>query len=185
VPLPNLNPAVPIDLEQLVTILLPTINKAIHWSLLRYKGCIRKDELDDLSQEIILMLIEDNCRRLRSFNGQSSFETWLQEVVNHHIYKCFYNRKQIESLDEVDQSLLTYPPPLDQEIANIEKRNLLFIALNNFSQEERLLYRLWFLSELDAKEIATIFRTEVRIIYKRKQTLILKLTRLLRNSQSN
>jgi RNA polymerase sigma factor (sigma-70 family) len=183
--LSNLNPTAPTDLEQLVAILLPDVNDAVHWAYLRYHGCICQDELDDLSQQIVLALIEDNCRRFRSFNGQVSFKTWLQAVVNHHIYKYFYRRKQTDAIDEVDQESLIYAPLQDQYTYIAEKRKLLSNALSKLSLQERLLYQLWFVYELDAKEIATIFRTEVKIIYKRKQTLVLKLTRRVRNFQSH
>jgi RNA polymerase sigma factor (sigma-70 family) len=184
VPSSNQDSTAPIDLEEILITLLPKINDAVRWLHLRYKDRIRQDELDDLSQQIILLLIEDNCRRLRSFNGQSSFRTWLQEVVTNHICHYLKSRKQNESLDEVDQAFLAYSPLLDQAIVTAERRKLLLIALRKLTQEEQRLYQLWFLSELDAKEIADIFGTEVKIIYKRKQTLFLKLTRLLRNFQS-
>jgi RNA polymerase sigma factor (sigma-70 family) len=185
VPSTDINMTTPTELEQLVTLLLPTINEAVRWSYLRYKERICQDELNDLSQQIILMLIEDNCRRLRSFKGQSSIETWLQPLVKNHIYNYFNRRKQNESLNEVDQRLLAYSPVLDQAIIITEWRKLLLSVLTNLSQEERMLYQLWFLSELSAKEIAIIFSTEVKIIYKRKQTLYLKLTRLMRNFRSD
>jgi RNA polymerase sigma factor (sigma-70 family) len=180
---PTLNPHAPIDLDQLVAILLPNINDAVRWAHLRYQGRIREDELDDLSQQIILILIEDNCRRFRSFSGKSSFKTWLQAVVHNHIYKYFYHRKQIETSGEVDQGSLTFSPLQDQDIDTAERRKLLFHALSKLSRQERMLYHLWFISELDPTEIAAIFGTEVKIIYKRKQTLFLKLTRLVRNFQ--
>jgi RNA polymerase sigma factor (sigma-70 family) len=181
---PHFNSTGPIDLEQVVVILLPDINNAVRWAYLRYQGRICQDELDDLSQQIILTLIEDNCRRFRSFRGQSSFKTWLQAVVNHHVYKYFCRQRQIEPLDEVDQESLTYSPLQDQGIDTAEMRKLLFSALSKLSEQEQLLYQLWVISELDAREIATIFGTEVKIIYKRRQTLVLKLRRLVRNFQS-
>jgi RNA polymerase sigma factor (sigma-70 family) len=184
VSLPNLNPTAPIALERIVEILLPNINDAIRRAYLRYQNRISRDELDDLSQQIILTLIENNCRRFCSFNGQFSLKTWLQAVVNHHIYKYCYRRKQTTILDEVDQGSLTYSPLLDQGIDAAERRKLLSRALGKLSRQERLLYQLWFISELDAKEIAATFRTEVKIIYKRKQTLVLKLKRLVRNFQN-
>jgi RNA polymerase sigma factor (sigma-70 family) len=182
---PTLNTHAPIDLDQLVASLLPNINDAVRWAYLQYQGRICLDELRDLSQQIILMLIEDNCRRLRLFSGQSSFKTWLQVVVNHHIHKYFYRRTQIEILDDVDQESLTYLPLQDQAIDIAEKQKLLFNALSRLNRQERLLYQLWFISELDAKEIAAILGTKVKIIYKRKQTLILKLRRLLRKFHSH
>jgi RNA polymerase sigma factor (sigma-70 family) len=177
--LQNLNPTAPIDLEKLVEILLPDIYIAVWWACLRYQGGIRKDESDDLSQQIILKLIEDDCRRLRSFKRHSSFKTWLQQVVNHHVYKSLCRRKQAENLDEIDQRALIYLPPQDRDIYAAEKRKLLLGAIDMLSGQERLLYNLWFVYELDPIKIAAIFRTEVRIIYRRKQTLVLKLTRLV------
>jgi RNA polymerase sigma factor (sigma-70 family) len=180
---PHINSTAPIDLEQLIAILLPDINDVVRWTYLRYQGRICQDELDDLSQQIILMLIEDNCRRFRSFRGQSSFKTWLQAVATHHIYNYFYRRKQIEPIDEVDQGSLIYSPLQDQG-DTAEKQKLLFSALSKLSGQERLLYQLWVISELDVKEIAAVFSTEVKIIYKRKQTLVLKLRRLVRASSN-
>ena len=133
--LPNLNPTEPIDLEQLVPALLPDIYDAVRWACLRYQGRICPDELDDLSQQVILELIEDNCRRLRSFNCQSSFKTWLQSVVNHYASKYFYRRKHNENLNEINHGSLTYSPPQDRDIYFAEKQILLSRALGKLSEE--------------------------------------------------
>jgi hypothetical protein len=73
VPSPNLNLSAPIDLEQLLTILLPQINDAVHRSFLRYKDRIRQDELDDLSQQISIKLIDGGVRALPI---QTVYESW-------------------------------------------------------------------------------------------------------------
>jgi RNA polymerase sigma factor (sigma-70 family) len=182
VSLPNLNPTAPVDLDKL----LPDVYEAVRWACLRYGGRIRRDELDDFSQQIILKLIEDDCRRLRLFDhNYSSFKTWLQAVVNHHVYKCFCRRKQADpSPDEVDQVALIYLPPQDREIYAAEQRNLLFRALGKLSVQERLLYQFCFVFEQDARKVATVFEINVKNVYKRKETLVLKLTRLVETFQS-
>jgi RNA polymerase sigma factor (sigma-70 family) len=178
VSLPDLNHTV-IDLEKLVAILLPDVYGAVRWACLRYVGCVQDDEIDDLSQQVILNLIEDGCRRLHSFKHDSSFKTWLQIVVNHHVCKYLYRRKRAEHLDEVDQGGLIYLPSQDRDIYAAEKRELLFRALGMLSEQEQLLYHLWFVYELAPIKIAAVLGTEVRVIYKRKQTLVLKLKRLV------
>jgi RNA polymerase sigma factor (sigma-70 family) len=180
VSLPDLNPTAPVDLEQL----LPDVYEAVRWACLRYRGRIRRDELDDFSQQIILELIEDDCRRLHSFKGHSLPKTWLQRVVDNHIYSCLYRRRRAESIDEVDKVALTCSPPQDRDIHAAEQRKLLSRALGRLSEQERLLYNLWFVSELAPIKIAAVFGTDVRIVYKRKQTLVLKLTRLVQSFQS-
>ena len=178
--LPNLNPTAPVDLEHL----LADVYEAVRWACLRYQGRVRRDELDDLSQQIILKLIEDNCRRLHSFRHNSSSKTWLQRVVDNHIYSCIRWRRQAESPDEVDQGTLVYSPPQDQDIYVAEQRTLLSLALGRLSAQDRLLYNLWFVFELAPITIAAAFGTEVKFVYKRKQTLVLKLTRLVGTFQS-
>jgi RNA polymerase sigma factor (sigma-70 family) len=185
VSLPDFNPTAPIDLEKLVGLLLPDIYVAVRWACLRYQGGVHEDEIDDLSQQVILKLIEDDCRRLHSFKRRSSFKTWLQAVVNHHVYKYLCRRKYATPPDEADQGALTYAPSQDRDIYAAEKRKLLFRALGMLSERERLLYHLWFVSELDPIKIAAVVGTEVKIIYKRKQTLVLKLTRLIQAFQSH
>ena len=178
--LPDFNPTAPIDLEQL----LPDVNEAVRWACLRYRGHIRRDEIDDFSQQIILKLFEDDCRRLHSFKRHSLPKTWLQRVVDNHIYTCLCRRRQAESPNEVDQGAMTYSPTQDLDIYAAEQRTLLSLALGRLSEEERLLYNLWFVSEVAPIKIAAAFGTEVRIVYKRKQTLVLKLTRLVQSLQN-
>lgn len=176
---PNLNPIAPIDLEHLVA----DVYEAVRWACLRYRGRIHRDELDDFSQQIILKLIEDNCRRLHSFKCRSSIKTWLQAVVNHHVYRCLYHRKRAENPDEVDQEVLIYSPPQDRDIYAAEQRKLLLRALGRLSEQERLLYMLCFVFEWEAREIAIVFNINVMNVYKRKGTLVLKLTRLVQTFQ--
>jgi RNA polymerase sigma factor (sigma-70 family) len=178
--LPDFIPTVPVDLEQL----LHDVYETVQWACLTYRGCVRRDELDDFSQQIILKLIEDNCRRLRLFNQNFSFKTWLQRVADHHVHKYLGRQKPTESFDEVVLGELIYSPRQDRDIYAAEQQKLLFRALVKLSEQERLFYNLWFVSELAPIKIAAAFGTEVRIVYKRKQTLVLKLTRLVQSFQS-
>jgi len=180
VSLPNLNPTAPVDLEQL----LPDVYEAVEWACLRCRGRVRRDELDDLSQQIILKLLEDDCRRLHSFKRHSLPKTWLQRVVGNHIYSCLSRRRQGENHDEVDPRALVFSPRQDRDIYAAEQRNLLSRALGKLSDQERLLYLLCFVFEQDARQVATVFKINVKNVYKRKETLVLKLTRLVQTFQS-
>jgi RNA polymerase sigma factor (sigma-70 family) len=181
VSLPDPNSTTTIDLEHLVA----DVCEAVQWACLRYLGRVRRDELEDFSQQIILKLIEDDCRRLQLFNCNFSFKTWLQAVVNHHVYKCLCRRKRAGSLNEVDRGALIYSPPQDRDIYDAEQRKLLFRALGRLSEQERLLYQLCFVFEQDARETATVFKINVKNVYKRKEALVLKLARLVQTFQGH
>src|SRR5215510_14892375 len=155
--LPDFNPTAPIDLEQL----LPDVDEAVRWACLRYRGRVRRDELDDFSQQIILKLFEDDCRRLHSFKGHSLPKTWLQRVVDNHVYICLKRRRQGENTDEVDRGALVYSPRQDRDIYAEEQQNLLSRALGRLSDQERLLYQLCFVFEQDARQVGAIFEINV------------------------
>jgi len=180
VSLPDFNPPAPIDLEQLVV----DVYEAVQWACLRYRDRVRLDELDDFSQQIILKLFEDNCRRLHSFKHSCSPKTWLQRVVDNHIYSCLFQRGRSESPSEIDQEALIYSPPQDQDIYAAEQRELLSQALGRLSEQERMLYDLCFVFEQDARQVATVFEINVKNVYKRKESLVLKLTKLVQTFQS-
>jgi RNA polymerase sigma factor (sigma-70 family) len=180
VSLQDFNPTAHMDLERL----LPEVYEAVQWACLRYRGRVQRDELDDFTQQIILKLIEDDCRRLRLFNYNFSFKTWLQRVVDNHVYKCFYRRKQAESFDEVDVRKLIYAPPQDRDIYAAEQWGLLFRALGKLSEQELLFYQLCFVFEKDVRKIGAVFKINVKNVYKRKEMLVLKLARLVQAFQS-
>lgn len=177
--LPNLIPTAPIDLEQL----LPNVYEAVQWACLRYRGRVRRDELDDFSQQIILKLFENNCRRLHSFKRGSSSKTWLQRVVDNHVYSCLCRRRQAESPDEIDKGALVYSPSQDRDIYAAEQRKLMSRAIGALSEQEQLLYQLCYVFEDDARKIAAVLKINVKNVYKRKETLVLKLTRLVQTFQ--
>ena len=111
---PGLNLNAPIDPEHLLKFLLPKIADAVWWFYQQNKDRICWEELDGLIQQIKLMLIDDNYRQLRLFNGQYSFKTWLQPFVDKHINNYLNSRKQTESLDT---SLTATQSPLVSQIA--------------------------------------------------------------------
>ncbi|MFY9558175.1 MAG: hypothetical protein WAV47_25975, partial [Blastocatellia bacterium] len=75
-----------------------------------------KDLVEDLSQEILLLLIEDDYRRLRSFDAQrSSFRTWLSAVVMHHVSRHVSKEKYWKPMDEVAPEKLIYLPTQELE----------------------------------------------------------------------
>jgi RNA polymerase sigma factor (sigma-70 family) len=170
----------PDNLELFAETLLSSVANAVRRASVRYRNPICLEEFDDLSQEIVLRLLEDDCRRLKSFKGQALFETWLQIVANRHISNYLQRRKQTEPLDEVNPDSLTYLPSQDEEIAAAEEQELLLKAFRKLNERELLLYQLCFVYELAPSKIAASFRTEMLVIYKRKQTLALKLGRLVR-----
>ena len=53
----------------------PAVRRAVHTALLRRRGRVQPDDVDNLSQQILLDLLKDNARKLGSFQGRSRLAT--------------------------------------------------------------------------------------------------------------
>ena len=54
-------------------------------------------DYDELVNELYLHLMEDNARRLRSFNGESSIYQWIKKVAYNYFLDLKLHRRVIEN----------------------------------------------------------------------------------------
>lgn len=96
---------------------------------------------------------------LNKFRFQSSFSTWLYRIV---VNTCITiaRRKQKEPLPDHDYisdttDKIHYDTGFESMI-NVERKVIINKILDNLKSEEALLLRLYYLSELDVKEIMQV-----------------------------
>lgn len=65
--------------------LLKLVTNAVHRGYRIYGHRPNPEDVKDIVQEIVLLLIKDDFRVLRSFEQRSSLETWLQTIARHKI----------------------------------------------------------------------------------------------------
>lgn len=111
---------------------------------------------DDLPGELYLHLTEDNCRRLRTWKGDSSLDSWVQRVaINLSIQRLKKERR-----------LVLYDPDVMAEKWGVELdfnkgllRSDLLRAIEALSNvQERLMITLHVLQDKSIEEVATILR---------------------------
>ncbi len=69
--------------ELLLAALLPDIRDAVSRACYHYSS--DPSEIEDICHQMIILLMEDNYRRLRSFHLESSIKTWLTAVALHYV----------------------------------------------------------------------------------------------------
>jgi hypothetical protein len=84
--IPAVEQLVSMDIERLIVEITPILKTAIRQACRRYHYSPGWDEIEDLSQGIILGLIKNNYRRLRLYDQQHSLQTWLAVIARHYIY---------------------------------------------------------------------------------------------------
>lgn len=89
-----------------------------------------QDIVEELCEQVIVLLLEDNCRRLLLFDPQKgSFRSWLKTVVEHHISHYLQRQKKPDCLDDVPPEALLYQPTQETALIIAEHRAMLRAAM--------------------------------------------------------
>jgi RNA polymerase sigma factor (sigma-70 family) len=165
--------------KKLLDSLLPQISATVRWACRCYHRFPDQGVIDDLTQEITLSLIQNDCHALRSFEYRSTEKTWLLKVVLHRVGRHFKTQYPAESIEELPiDSMPSQPPSQEVMVLFKEREKLLEIALCKLTERER---RLWdsLHNGLSYKEIAKQMSTTSNAIHQGKYKLIKKIQRLI------
>jgi RNA polymerase sigma factor (sigma-70 family) len=165
--------------RDLLQSLLPEIERAVRWACLLHLSRLSRDEIDDFTQEVVLLLIEDDYRKLLSFDcKKSSVQTWLNTVARHHVRRQLRRRLDTHSLDAAPATVFSQEPDQEMAVWASNKQEMLKWARARLSTRDRGLFDL-LLEEPDATVIAKQLGVAVKAVYRRKHVVIRRLQSLL------
>lgn len=140
-----------------------------------------EQEIEDISHEIILLLLENDYRVLRSFDAtKSSPTTWLVGVTT----RCVANRARrvrrvtASHLDEAREAVVACEPVQETNLLFSERLEKLEYASRSLSDRERKLLRL-VRSGAAVSRIASEMGMTICSVYTRKHCLIRKINRMV------
>lgn len=112
------------------------------------------EEIEDCTEDITQLLLEDDCRKYRTFRAEkAAFETWLQTVAINFVRRRAKKKRPTIALADELLNTLTYAPPQDKELLGKERRALLDEAIDTLSLHDQRIARLKLL-EVPDEEIA-------------------------------
>ncbi len=162
-----------ISLEGLLKLISDAVLLAYRIYHLRFNWA----DMEDIAQSTVLLLIKDDCRVLRSFEGRSSLETWLQNIANHKTIRFCYRRKCITSLEDLAPNNQTYPPSQDDKVLCDEIAHKL-----KLTKGQRELLELIY-QGLKTKEIAERMEIKPDSVSKDKRRLFDKINEILKSKR--
>lgn len=127
----------------------PAVRRAVHTALLRRRGRAQPDDIDNLTQQILLDLLKDGARKLATFQGRSRLATWLGVVAARAVLNAVAEDPEWRSVrDARGQGWVAAlrrqgeaESPL-QRIAREEERRAVQSALRFLPARDQLLLRL-------------------------------------------
>ena len=131
------------DLELLVTNSYEIITTTVQFACRKYNHGAPPDEVEKLRERIIVLLLEDDCHRMKTYDPEkSSFKTWLQHVTNHHVSHYFRKQPHAEPIDDLPENQVSVGAAQEKELLAIEEQALLLEAINQLTPHDQHIARL-------------------------------------------
>lgn len=153
---------------------------------------IRTDEVDafecvnDIVNRVYLSLFDQNCRRLRNFQGQNerSFGAYLREVSFHFTIAYLRGLKNFVELVELDEILDRLST--DNPYETIGKKELIKCISNikkELPERHRFLFKLTYEDEFDLSEISEILDLNINAVHQLKFRMINNLIKIAKKQE--
>jgi len=98
--------------------------------------------------------MDDDFRRLRSFDHASSQRTWLTTVVRNHVINFLQRHKTTVSLNDVSPDAIVYSARQEETVYEREQRESLQAAITHLSKRELRLFELCYVFGWSTVDIA-------------------------------
>ncbi|MFA5101355.1 MAG: sigma-70 family RNA polymerase sigma factor [Candidatus Omnitrophota bacterium] len=147
-------------------------------------GLSRNDQLiEDIFQGLLHSLIDDDCRRLRSFKGLNgcSFASWLRLVTINYTLSCLRRQRPAVPLDEEHEGLslkdtLRDTKSLPDEAAIYkEHAHNLKECIKRLDPDDKLLVQLHVSRRMSIESVRQVLRISRTAVDNRKSRIIKRL----------
>lgn len=153
------------------------IENALRFAFLRKHHPPSIEDIERLKQRLRFHLLEDDYRRLRSYDQRAELVTWLQAVANRYVSRFLRDLARSKNLEDAPQELFTQRSTQEESLLTNEREKLLKEALCQLTPRERKLFESLRNGD-NPEQVARELKIKVSSVYRRKHALIKKLHRL-------
>ena len=172
--------------ETLFTALDKGLEVSIGRTLQVHGAVSTKDHVEDLKGDLVLALVRDDFRKLRTYSGRCRLGAWLKVVASNHVVDALRRRRPTVSFsDDTRQSrhlletLADDGPCPHQTLIDHREADFIRTVSDRLTVEERRLFTLFVEEGRSFEEIAVALETTMGAVYARKNRLRKRLMRLV------
>ena len=152
------------NLKQLLIEVRSLLTTEVSYACRKYNHGAPPEEIEEFSEQITLLLLEDDCRRLQTYDPQKAkLKTWLRHVVRHHVSHYFQKLPASEPLEELAEAQVSAAASQEKELLAKEERALLHEAIKQLTPHDQRLVHLK-LNGASDEEIAEAMNIKLRSV---------------------
>ncbi len=154
-------------------------------NVLNSKGAVlTQDQVSDIFQQIFCSLIDDGCRKLKSFKARNgcSLASWLRQVTINFTIDHLRKVKYVLSIDEeqdngssIQEMLVDGAASINEVLSEKEKLALLKDCIAKLNNEDKFFVELNINQGLSLEEVRRIMNISRQAVDVRKSRLIFRL----------
>lgn len=162
----------------------PLVRSAVTQTLYRYSVPTTREAVEDLHNGLFVLLMEDDFRRLRQFQGRASLATYVRVITVRHVVDVLRQQRYHPSLDAdpTAQSLADQRASPQEQLEQTEQARTVQRAIARLEPRERLLLTLVFDRELAPDRICGLFGITLSAYYNQKSRLLKKMRKMCEES---
>jgi RNA polymerase sigma factor (sigma-70 family) len=138
---------------------------------------------EDLVQRIILLLIDKDYYKMRSFKHFSSPQIWLFTVARHYLVRQLHRQNREVGLEAISTDFLLLQPEQENLLIAGERAKQLSVAVGRLTTREERLFRLLCRDDLSASEIAEELGIRTESVYSKRFALVRKIGEMIRSEE--
>jgi RNA polymerase sigma-70 factor (ECF subfamily) len=145
------------------------IYSQVYYTLQRSNFKIPEDEINDAVQSLLQNLMENNCKKLLTFEGRGgcSLASWLRTVATNHTLSIIRSKKQTVPIDDVNEDKLHKNMEDSQGVIEKSPRDKAFDkqildrlqkAISKLPPRQQVIFQLYYKDEWKSQQIADFMR---------------------------
>jgi RNA polymerase sigma factor (sigma-70 family) len=136
------------------------------------------DRVQDLKGDLVVALVRDDFRKLRSFSGHCKLSSWLKVVAANHVVDSLRRRRMTVSLSDdtrlsrhLVETLADSGPSPHEELIEHRQEGFIKRVQERLTAQEQRFFSLFVTEGRSFDEIAAILDTTLGAVYARKNRL--------------
>ncbi|MGA1868697.1 MAG: RNA polymerase sigma factor [bacterium] len=136
---------------------------------------LSQEDLEDCYQSILLAILKDDCRRLRSFRGEHgcTLASWLRIITIRLTHNYLQSISRVNAHNISSEELTTFDKISSERTPDSEEKflekemwdNIYDVIENKLTPREKLIANLYWIDGLSFEEIADITKLSVNNLY--------------------